>query len=230
MSRGAAVFPLLFMLVLTALVTPSAARAELLEVLVEERARDRLGAALPQTAAFDIALQTEETLDAVMLAEFWMDESTGQFVADAVLPGGTVQRVTGLALVTVPVPVPTRRLLPEEIIAEADLQTLRLPLGRVGAFAVTDPEALVGKQVRRVLVQGRPVMTQSVIEPLVIGRGDRVSIRYSDGLLELTAPGRAMSDAHRGQDLRVVNLVSNASLTAIAVSDGLVEITRETRP
>ena len=81
-------------------------------------------------------------------------------------------------------------------------------------------------QVRRMLAQGRPVMRQSVMEPLVIGRGDKVNILYDDGRLVVTAPGRALTDAHRGQDVRIVNLVSNNALTAVAREEGLVEVIR----
>ena len=55
---------------------------------------------------------------------------------------------------------------------------------------------------------------------------DRVSIRYSDGRLALTAPGRAMEDAHREQELSIVNLVSNNLVTGIARAEGVVEIIR----
>ncbi|EAR51757.1 Flageller protein FlgA [Oceanicola granulosus HTCC2516] len=217
---------LLRALALIAAVLGGPSLAEDLAVLVEERARDQLGATLPDTAEFEVTLREGDAADVLMLAEFWMDGSTGQFVANAVLASGETRRVMGLALATVPVPVPVRRILPDEIIAEADLDVVRLPMGRVGAFAVVDLEALVGMQVRRVLSQGRPVMSQSVIEPLVIERGDAVSIRYSDGALELTAPGRAMAGAHRGQDVRVVNLASNRLVTGIAARDGIVEVLR----
>ncbi|KAA9009975.1 flagellar basal body P-ring formation chaperone FlgA [Histidinibacterium aquaticum] len=200
--------------------------AEDLDVLVEERARGQLGATLPAEAEFEISLRESDVTDVLMLAEFWMDSSTGQFAANAVLPTGETRRVIGVAVATVPVPVPVRRLLPDELIGPGDLHTVRLPLGRVGAFAVTDADALVGMQVRRVLSQGRPIMTQSVIEPLVIERGDDVSIRYEDGVLALSAPGRALSGAHRGQDIRVVNLVSNKPVTGVAQTDGIVEVRR----
>jgi flagella basal body P-ring formation protein FlgA len=69
-------------------------------------------------------------------------------------------------------------------------------------------------------------MTQSVSKPIIIDRGDRISIRYDDGLLALSAPGKALGDAHEGQEIRVVNLASNTSLTGVAVEKGIVEIIR----
>lgn len=196
------------------------------EVLIEERARAEYGATLPDTGEFEITVKDVLQDDVLMLSEFWMDVSTGQFLANAVLASGTVQRIGGLAIVSVPVPVPARRLLPNEIVQEDDLIVIRMPVGRVGAYAVTVPSDVVGKQVRRVLSPGRPIQTQSIIQPLIIERGDQVEIHFSDGLLALAAPGRALNDAHRGQEVRIVNLISNKTITAVAKGDGIVEILR----
>jgi flagella basal body P-ring formation protein FlgA len=62
--------------------------------------------------------------------------------------------------------------------------------------------------------------------PLVIDRGERVRIRFQDGALVLTAPGRALGDAAAGDTVRVVNLVSNLSLVGTARADGIVEVSR----
>lgn len=205
---------------------PAYAAAAALSVLIEERARDSFGATLPDSGAFEITLAPGAVAQAVMLSAFWMDTATGQFVANAVTASGQVQRVSGLALLTVQVPVPNRRLLPGEILTEADLQTISLAHGRVGAFAITDAAKLVGMQVRRVLSQGRPVMVQSVQPPVIIDRGDQVTIRYSDGSLSLAAPGRALASAALGQDVKIVNLVSNTSLVGTATAKGVVEVTQ----
>lgn len=204
---------------------PVAGFAESLSVLVEEKAREMFGVTLPEAGEFAITFAAgAEGDDAVMFSDFWMDVTTGQFVANAVMAQGEVQRIVGLATLTVPVPVPVRRILPETILTEADFQIARLPHGRVGAFVVTDIDGLLGMQVRRVLAQGRPVMTQSVIKPLVIDRGDLVEIRFRDGLLDLSAPGRALASAHEGQEIKIVNLASNNSVIGIATANGIVEV------
>jgi flagellar basal body P-ring formation protein FlgA len=194
--------------------------------LVAEKARDSYGAELPDQSEFKLSFQRDADLDAVLLSAFWMDRATGQFLANAVLPDGEVRRLQGLAVLTITVPVPVRRILPGEIVTEADLQMIDIPHARLGAFAQTEETALIGKEVRRVLGQGRPIMAQSVMEPLVITRGDKVSIKYTKGKLALTAPGRALDDAHREQEIRIVNLVSNTLVTGIARSKGFVEIIR----
>ena len=195
-----------------------------LGVLVEERARSDYADSLPPEGEFEVTIKDAPKGEVVTLAEFWMDPRSGKFLANAVLETGDVQRIGGLALVTLPVPVPVRRLLPDDIIMEDDLAVARMPVGRVGAYVETDLEEVIGKQVRRVLTPGRPIQTQSIINPLVISRGDQVEISFSDGLLALRSPGRALSDAHEGQEIRIVNLISNKTVIGIATGDGTVEI------
>jgi hypothetical protein len=95
-----------------------AAAAESFAELVEERARASFGATLPPEAHFTINYQPEID-DALLISRFWIDAATGQFVAEVVRESAAVERISGLALVTVPVPVPARRLLPDEIIGES---------------------------------------------------------------------------------------------------------------
>lgn len=208
------------------LLAPTLGRAAPIEELVEERARLDYADSLPDAGHFDISVKDALEGEAVLLADFWMDVPSGRFLANAVLDTGEVQRIGGLALVSVPVPVPARRLMPDSIIHQDDLVMSALPVGRVGAYVVTDPSEVVGKQVRRHLPAGRPIQQQSIIRPLLIDRGERVDIHFSDGLLALVAPGRALDDAHEGQLVRIVNLISNKTVTGIATADGTVEIPR----
>ncbi|OWU83187.1 flagellar basal body P-ring biosynthesis protein FlgA [Oceanicola sp. 22II-s10i] len=202
------------------------ARAETPEFLVEERARQVWGAELPEAAHIRIRLADTHIERAELLSAFWMDRETGRFLANAVTEDGRVTRIEGLALVTVTLPVPNRRMMPGEIVTEADVTMVELPVRRIGSYSVTDPGNLVGMEVKRMLPQGRQVMTQSITQPRVVTRGDRVEIQFDDGRMVLTAPGRALDDAHRGQELRIVNLVSNKSLRAVARAEGIVEIIR----
>lgn len=194
--------------------------------LIEEKARESAGPAIPATARFAISIQSSAPQKALQISAWWIDPSTGRFIANAVSETGQVHRINGMATLIVPVPVPLRRMMPGEIISASDLGAVELPASRVGTFAVIDPMELIGMQVRSLLTEGRPVMVQAVMQPLVIGRGSLVTIRYVDGALELTAPGRALGDAHRDQEVRVINLVSNTSVVGIATTDGTVEVTR----
>lgn len=219
-------FALRPLLMAAALLLPLPGLAATPADLVAERAHDLWAPQLPEGATIRVRLVDGAPEAADVLSAFWMDRDSGRFLANAVTPDGHVRRIEGVAMVTLMVPVPVRRLMPGDIVRPEDVQTVELPAGRVGSFTVTSPDKLIGMEVKRMLAQGRQVMLQSITAPLVVGRGDRVSILYDDGGLVLTAPGRALDDAHEGQELRIVNLVSNKSLRGIAVQDGVVEVIR----
>ena len=191
--------------------------------LVSERAAQEFGAAMPERGFFNIRLADGLPREGSFIREFWIDRDTGQFIANVITDLGEVRRVWGVATLTQPVPVPVRRLMPDDIVQPGDIEMVNLPWARVNAYAVTEAEALVGMQVRRMLSPGRPVQVQSVQPPIIISRGERVTIQLSYGTLELAAEGKAISDAHLGQEVRVVNLSSNKTIVGIARADGLVE-------
>lgn len=202
------------------------AYAEPLTVLIDEKARESAGPAMPSRGRFEIKLQPGAPERAALISAWWIDPSTGRFIANVVTESGDVRRVNGMATLHVAVPVPLRRLMPGDIVHDSDLGVIELPTARLGAYAITDPAELVGMQVRSLLTEGRPVMVQAIMQPVVVGRGELVTIRYLDGALELSAPGRALGDAHRGQEVRAVNLVSNATVAGIASTNGIVEVSR----
>ncbi len=191
--------------------------------LVAERATQDLGVEMPQTGHFNVLLPNGSPETGLTLREFWIDHQTGQFIANLVLPTGQINRISGLALLTLPVPVTKRRILPEEIIRADDIELTDLPWQRVNAFAILDPKDLVGMQAKRMIAQGRPVQLQSVTPPIIISRGEEVKIELRHGALHLVTTGKAIGDAHLGQEVRVVNLSSKKTITAIARAEGLVE-------
>ena len=216
--------PMVLIACLVLLVQPAWANAIKVVDLVEERALAELGRAIPTNGRIDIRMAEGAISEGEFIKEFWIDSGSGQFIANVVTKFGETHRVWGMAVMTIEVPVPLHRMLPEEIIRASDLVMLELPMQRVGTFAIDSVDELVGQQVRRMLVAGRPVPRQSVIPPVIVTRGQKVKILLSYGGLQLTAAGRAMTDAHAGQEVRVVNLSSNKAISAVATVPGVVEV------
>lgn len=219
MMRSLILAALLFLLPIAALAT-----SVKVTDLIEERAWAELGAALPDQSRINVRMAAGMPDQGTFIKEFWMDAETGQFIANVVSEYGETHRVWGLAETTIQVPVPSRRLFPDEIVQETDVSMIELPLQRLGTFAIQKADQLIGKQVRRMLVAGRPVPRQSVAPPRIVERGEKVKIILEHKGLSLVATGRAMNDAHLGQPLRVVNLSSNKTISAVAKGKGIVEV------
>ncbi|NDV50768.1 flagellar basal body P-ring formation chaperone FlgA [Salipiger sp. PrR003] len=209
-----------------ALGTVAPAAAVTVTELVEERAMEQTGRDIPAGARYSVRLAGSEDADAVVINDWWLDPISGQFLANVVMESGVVQRVGGVVIVTMDVPVPTHRIAAGEILSEGDLEIRSLPSGRVGSYAVLDRNDLIGMQVQRVLMRGRPVQKQSISPPIIIDRGEIVTISYENDGLALTAKGKALASGYKGQDIRVVNLVSNKTLVGVASQEGLVEVIR----
>ena len=225
MKRVAIALFVLFQLAAALVVAgPALAQAVPVTDLIEERAVAELGATLPAKAKLDIRMDEGMIKKGNFVQEFWIDPDSGQFIANVVTDSGVPQRVWGLAMVTLTVPVPNRRIVPDEIVRAQDVSLVEMPMQRVGSYAINEYDQLVGQQVRRMLVTGRPVPRNSVMPPRIISRGEKVKIRLTHGGLQLTAKGRALDDAHKGQELRVVNLSSNKALSTIAMAAGVVEV------
>lgn len=192
--------------------------------LIAERAEQEYGAEMPPDGHFAVHLSQKFSEEGTFIREFWMDRASGQFIANVVTEHGLTERVWGLAVLTSMVPVPTRRIGPDEIVQPSDVMVVPMPINRLGQHAVRETENLVGKQVRRVLMPGRPVQRHSVVPPKLILRGQKVRIIFDNGALRLTASGRAMADAHLGQEVSVVNLSSRKSVIAVAKADGIVVV------
>lgn len=192
--------------------------------LVAERAKSDLAGEMPPLGVFEIAIHGDFPSQGHAIREFWIDHQTGQFIANLVTLEGLIHRISGFAMLMLPVPVSNKRLLPNEIIQLEDIDIVELPWQRVHALAVLDPQEIVGKQVRHLISAGRTFQSQSVSPPILVSRGEQVKIELNQGGLKLLATGKAITDAHLGQEVRVVNLSSNKTITAIARGQGIVEV------
>lgn len=193
------------------------------EALISGRAAADYAEALPDGAEIEVLAVSPRVAAAQGVAEFWMEPASGRFLANLIVAGG-VQRVSGVMQYVQDLPVPVRRLMPGETIAASDLVHARVPMASVGTFAIGDAKRLAGMEVRRMLEEGRPIMEQSVTQPMAVARGSRVTILFQQGAMRLSAPGRALGDARTGEDIRVVNLSSNKTITGVARGDGVVEV------
>lgn len=191
-------------------------------MLIEEAVMADTAMAIPDDGVVEIILPEGTPGSALALDGFALDPRAGLFVARLVLPDGSRLGLRGQAVVTVPALVPVRRLAPGEVLAEADLATADIPFARLPSSALRLRGELVGKEVQRALVAGRPIAATSVREPRAVRRGDQVLITYSGKGVDLTASGRALQDGILGDEVRVVNLSSNRTINVVVAGSGRV--------
>lgn len=194
--------------------------------------------AAPTSAGDDASIQLDnpglrfivpaEASDAMTLDGLTVDPRTGRFTVFVTAPANTPnaqrQRVTGRVVYQVTVPVPTRALAIGDVFGANDINTIKLPRERVAADAVTDPQALIGKAARHILRAGEIVRAGDVEEPVVVHKGEMVSIELNTDTMQLTAQGKALEDGAKGVAIRIANTQSNRTIDATVIGPNRVAI------
>jgi flagella basal body P-ring formation protein FlgA len=90
--------------------------------------------------------------------------------------------------------------------------------------ALSDPAQALGMEAVNTIYRGRAVMPYDIGPPAMVERNQIVTMTYERGFLSISAEGRALDRAGAGQKLRVMNLDSRTTVTAIVTGPGLVEV------
>ena len=167
-----------------------------------------------------------EASDALAIDGLNLDARTGRFSAfisattDA--PGAQRLRVTGRLVVEVTVAVPNRAIATNEILGRSDVEQIKLPRERLALDTLTNASQLIGKSAVHVLRADQPVRAGDVQEPILVHKGDLVTIELRTPTMELTAQGAALEDGSAGASIRVTNTQSKRVVDASVEAPGLV--------
>ena len=167
-----------------------------------------------------------EAADDIGVEGLNFDPRSGRFSAVIAAPAGAAdaqrQRISGRLVVEVEVAAPNRAIAMNEIIGREDVEKIKLPRERIPADTITDAVQLIGKSARHLLKADQPLRAGDVEEPLVVHKGDLVTIEIRTPSMELTAQGKALDDAAMGATVRVTNTQSSRTVETTAAGPGVV--------
>lgn len=149
---------------------------------------------------------------------------TAELIAPATGPELIRQSVSARVQDTIELPVLSHRLATGDVITDADITFIRQARDRVQAGAVTEASDLVGKALRRTIAPNQAVNARDVHEPIVVGKGQPVTILLQSAAMTLTASGKALSDGAMGELVRIVNTSSNRTIDAVVAGPNLVTV------
>ena len=164
-----------------------------------------------------------DTLD---LAKIDYSAETGRFVVQVRLSSGRLYGMQGKVEDGMDVPVLTRALKTGEIVASDDVMFVRMAASRVPRGTVGDAEKLVGFSAKRQLRAGLPLRESDVQKPLVVRKGDAVTMVFRAPGIELISRGKAMTDGGVGDTVAVVNVQSLKQIDAVVIGAGAVTVSR----
>ncbi|MGF1605820.1 MAG: flagellar basal body P-ring formation chaperone FlgA [Rhodothalassiaceae bacterium] len=152
-------------------------------------------------------------LSALRIEHLNFNDRSGRFTATLVTPagGGREARtsVSGMAEQMTELPVLAARLAPGEVISDADLDWIRMPVRRVNRGAITHAEDLVGMSLKRRVATGQVLRAMDIEQPRMIERGQLVAMVVRSGPMTLTATGRALESGGEGDWIRIQNVSSH---------------------
>ena len=90
--------------------------------------------------------------------------------------------------------------------------------------ALADPEALIGKTAKRVLLANTPLRAMDVMDTPSVRRNEPVTLIYEADGLRLSVRGKALGDAAIGANVKVLNPKSNKVLEAIVDGPGTARV------
>lgn len=125
--------------------------------------------------------------------------------------------VTGRVEVFANVYLATRPLKQNEMITSADLKMQKVNITDSADRFAMRPDQVENRRVLRAIGINRPVELKDLDKPLVLKRGDPVTILYEQPGLQVTAKGQVSSDAGVGDTLSVVNVSSRKTIVCKVV-------------
>lgn len=197
-----------------------------------------LSQAAPDAAAGDASIQFDnpglrfivpaEASDSMALDGLTVDPRTGRFSVFVTAPPNSPDaqrlRVSGRVVYQETIAVPAHGMAIGDVFGPSDISEIKLPRDRVAPDAITNAQELLGKATRRILRGGETVRAGDVEAPVVVHKGDLVTIALNTALMQLTAQGKALDDGAMGAAIRVTNTQSNRVLEAAVAGPNQVVI------
>lgn len=122
---------------------------------------------------------------------------------------------TEVAVLTQPVTI-------GHVLSEADINMVRHDIGAISKEFFTDADAVIGQQIRRQLRAGTILNADMLNNPIVINRGEQVTIRTQKPGISIEMKGVALEQGRSGERIRVRNDRSGKVVTGTVAAAGLV--------
>jgi len=110
------------------------------------------------------------------------------------------------------------------IIRASDVYKSRKDLSRLPFGYITDEKSLIGKQMKRHVQAGRILTPSQIRNPIVIKRGELISLKRDSQGFSISMRGTAMSDGAIGDRIRVKNNSSKRIVEGTISQAGVVNI------
>lgn len=117
-----------------------------------------------------------------------------------------------------------RRLNPGDVISSADVKIATRDIASMAYGYYSHTDEIEGFSAKRSLAAGTLLSPDMLKAPLLVQRGQTVTLTAANSSLSISMQGEAMMDGGKGQLIRVKNLSSGRIIEGIVQSDGSVKV------
>jgi flagella basal body P-ring formation protein FlgA len=121
---------------------------------------------------------------------------------------------TGIVHGLVDIPVLKTPVMRGDIISKNMITTMQVREDSLTDATLLSAEDLAGMTPRRVLRANTPIIMSELNRPVMVKRGDLVTMELNSGPIRVTAIAKAMENGTKGDIIRLVNMDSNRTLEA----------------
>lgn len=206
---------------------------------IEEAVREALATNTSEKAKYDIQLDrramelnlpASQQVVSVKLIDTNYDLKSYRFTGTLMVELAnneqpSITQLAGRAVPQIDVPVVTHQVDAGVTLADSDLSYVTITADRMSTDLIRSAAELVGKETRRALPEGSTIADRDLRPAQLVKRGALVTMVIDNGMLHITARGRALGDGARGENVRVMNLQSNKIVEGTINSTGDVLVT-----
>jgi flagella basal body P-ring formation protein FlgA len=194
-----------------------------------ETLEDRLLAELivqgaPADGAVALVGRRPGNMDGFEIESAAYDPESQRFSAAARDEKGRLLRLQGRVEEGVDLPVLGRDMASGEAVATDDIVLIRIARSQLLSGTVTDPLEIEGRVAKRKLKPGVALRAGDLMKPLVVRKGDAVTIAYDAPGISLSVRGKALKDGAAGDTIEIENIMSKKKVEAVVTGAGAVSV------
>jgi flagella basal body P-ring formation protein FlgA len=121
-----------------------------------------------------------------------------------------------------PVVIARRQIARGDAIGADDVTIEERDVTALGATILRDPRDVIGKEAHVAIAPGAPLTTQAVASPVLVRRGDVVTVVVETAGMRLSLPGDALDTGAAGNRVRAVNRRSRQEIAGHVVDRGTI--------
>lgn len=144
---------------------------------------------------------------------------------------GNEERATlsGSAIAVISVPSLLQDVAAGEAISASGLSSIEVPAMRASSTMITASDMIIGHVARRPVRAGTALFASDFSKPVMVKKGDTVTILAEMPGIRISAQGKAMSNGGKGDVISFMNTSSRRSVDARIIDAGTAVVASPTR-